>query len=353
MEKRPTIADVAHLARVSTATVSHVINATRYVSEPTRQAVLEAIRALNYRPSALAQGLASSRTRLVGVVLPDIHNPLFRHVYKRIEAELSQAGYDLTLADTGEDIRRQHSIVEALLSRQVDGLIVAPNYGLCDTPNPLHDARVPVVLIDRLSAECDFPTITVNNEEITYHAISHLIADGHQHIGFIGGLMDGGDGVSTVAQRLEGFCKALREHHLDVCDEHIHLRGKARQTDGYEAAKRLLRAESRPTALFTTNTLLLLGVLQALQELNLRCPEDIGVVSFDHDAWTDVYVPPITLVKQPTDEIGTAAAGLLLQLMNGDEPRDAASQVLPCELLVRGSCSPQCLRHYLAQQRRD
>ena len=353
MEKRPTIDDVARLANVSTATVSHVINETRYVSESTRQSVLNAIEQLKYRPSALAQGLASNRTRLVGVVLSDINNPLFRNVYKRIESELSEAGYDLILANTGEDIGRQNSILETLLARQVDGLILAPNYGTGAQNSPLKNAGVPVVMIDRVSDDNRLPTITVNNEEITYQAVSHLISDGHQRIGFIGGLMDKHGGVSTVAQRLQGFRRAMRQNCLPVPEEHIHVLGKARQIDGYEATMRILGTDQRPTALFTTNILLLLGVLQAMQELNLRCPEDVGIISFDHDYWTDVYVPPISLVLQPTDAIGTAAARQLIKLMSGEEHVEETEQVLPCELVIRGSCSPQCMREYLQRQKRS
>lgn len=352
MEKRPTIQDVARLAHVSTATVSHVINGTRFVSDPMRQAVLDAIRRLNYRPSSLARGLASNKTRLVGVVLSDINNPLFRTVYKRIETELAAAGYDLILANTGEDIQWQHSILDALLSRQVDGLIVAPNYGTQAANNPLNNAGVPVVLIDRLVNGSDHRTITVNNEQITYEAISHLIADGHRHIGFIGGLMDQHGGVSTVVHRLQGYRHAMAHHGLDTPDDLIYVEGKARQSDGYEAALRILRVRPRPTALFTTNILLLLGVLQALQELSLRCPDDVGVVTFDHEPWTDVFVPAITLVKQPTDLIGITAARQLIQLMNGEEPVEEAVHVLPCELVIRGSCSPQCMHRYSQQEKR-
>jgi LacI family transcriptional regulator len=353
VEKRPTIGDVARLANVSTATVSHVINGTRFVSDSTRRSVLDAIARLNYRPSALAKGLASNRTRLVGVVLSDINNPLFRNVYKKIESELSGAGYDLILANTGEDINRQHSILETLFARQVDGVILAPNYDTAGKHNLLMTAGVPVVIIDRSSDKNLWPTITVNNEEITHQAISHLIADGHQHIGFIGGLMDKHGGVSTVADRLAGFKRAMQENHLPVPEEHMHILGKARQLDGYEAALRILRTELRPSALFTTNILLLLGVLQAMQELSLRCPEDVGVISFDHDHWTDVYVPPITLVKQPTDEIGTAAARQLIQLMSGEGQAEKNEQVLPCKLIIRGSCSTQCFHEYLQRQKRS
>jgi DNA-binding LacI/PurR family transcriptional regulator len=314
--------------------------------------VLDAIARLNYRPSALAKGLASNRTRLVGVVLSDINNPLFRTVYKQIESELSEAGYDLILANTGEDIARQTSILETLLARQVDGLIVAPNYGTGSKSTLLTNAGVPVVMIDRHS-DNDLATITVNNEEITYQAISHLIADGHQCIGFIGGLMDKHGGVSTVTERLAGFRHAMQENHLPVQEEHIHVRGKACQSDGYQAALRFLSTDRRPSALFTTNILLLLGVLQAMQELNLRCPEDVGIISFDHDHWTDVYVPPISLVKQPTDAIGMTAARQLIKLMGGEEQGEETEQVLPCELIIRGSCSPRCFHEFLQRQQRS
>jgi LacI family transcriptional regulator len=347
MDKRPTISDVAKLANVSIATVSHVINGTRFVTDDTRKLVINAIEQLNYRPSALAKGLASNRTRLVGVVLSDINNPLFRNIFKTIESELFEAEYDLILANTGEDVERQHSILEALLSRQVDGLIVAPNYGTSQARNPLHHAGIPVVMIDRLSQDSQFPTITVNNEQITYEAIRHLISDGHERIAFIGGLMDAHGGVSTVAQRLQGFRRAMEESELQLPDDRIFVQGKARQSDGYAAALQILQTNPRPTALFTTNILLLLGVLQALQELRLRCPEDIGLISFDHDHWTDIYMPPITLIKQPTDTIGVTAVRQLISMMTSGSPLEESEQDLACEFLVRGSCSPQCLHDYL------
>jgi DNA-binding LacI/PurR family transcriptional regulator len=145
----------------------------------------------------------------------------------------------------------------------------------------------------------------------------------------------------------------MKENHLAVPEEHIHIRGKARQSDGYQAAMRILGTDRRPAALFTTNILLLLGVLQAMQELNLRCPEDVGIISFDHDDWTDVYVPPITLVRQPTDAIGTAAARQLISLMSGEEQVEQTEQVLPCELIIRGSCSSQCFHEFLQRQKRS
>lgn len=346
MHKRPTAEDVAKLAGVSTATVSHVVNDTRYVSEKTRASVMAAIQQLNYRPSALARGLASNKTSLVGVVLSDINNPLFRDVYKSIETELFTAGYDLILANTGESIRMQNSILEALLSRQVDGLIIAPNFDSSDQIGALRDLDIPVVAIDRGFDDSEFPLITVNNEEITYTAISHLIEDGHQHIAFVGGLMEGIEGVSTVSQRLTGYRRALRDYGLQVSEHLIYVDGKAVQADGYSAAMRMLTGSKPPTAIFTTNSLLLLGVFRALQELSLKCPDDVGVVSFDHDHWMDILSPPVTVIEQPTQQLGTLAAQWLMRLMTGEEDLKGTQEIIACRFLVRGSCSVKCMHEY-------
>jgi len=340
--KRATAQDVANLAGVSTATVSHVINGTRAVASDTRERILIAIDKLNYVPSTLARGLARQKSGLVGVILSDINNPLFRQVYKSIESELTVAGYDLILANSDENIKTQKSILQALLSRQVDGLIIAPDVGNIDDQKTLLNIDIPVVIIDRSSGFGVFPEITVNNEEVTHAAISHLIEDGHQRIGFIGGVTE----ITAVSDRLKGYERALREHSLLVDKELIYTQGKAIPEDGYNAATKMLTSSNPPSAFFTSNSLTLIGVFQALNQLSLKCPDDIGIVCFDHDQWMDVFDPPITAIKQPTSELGKLAARWLKKLIDGKADDKAMKQVLSCEFSIRGSCSVACKHKY-------
>lgn len=344
----PTIEEVARQARTSTATVSHVINNTRYVSDEVRLRVNEAIEELGYRPSAVARGLARRKTQLVSVVLPDVDNPLFRDVFRAMEASLFESEYDLLVANTWEDLARQEAILDALISRRVDGIIIAPARGVSDLLETVRRYRTPMVIIDRYAEGYDLPALTVNNEQAAFEAVSHLFDDGHSRIGFIGGFATGDETVSAVADRLHGYLRAHEEHGLAV-DPNLVCTDLTnnRQEDGYQAALDTLSHPRRPSAILVINSLLQLGALRAFRELNLHCPEDVGLVGFDDDDWATISKPPMTVVRQPTLELGRRAAAALVRLLEeGDTVEVAENQELKCKLIIRGSCSTKCLKEF-------
>jgi LacI family transcriptional regulator len=342
---RATISDVASLAGVSIATVSHVINNTRFVSAETRKKVEAAIASLNYNPLASARSLAKMETRLVGVVLPDMYNPFFIEMYKGIEATLTSLGYDLILTNTGEDLARQEAILKALYGRQVDGLIVAPCGGISSKMLiNLEQEGIPVALVDRISLNSGYPKVMVNNEQAAFDAVSHLIRDGHDRIALIGGM----ERVSPVMERKVGYMRALDEHGIQAKKEWIIFRGKSLQDDAYNSTLAIFSKKKPPTAIFATNIPSALGVLHAFRKLKIRCPEDVGLLSFDDHNWTDIFSPPISVVRQPAFKLGESASDLLIGMINRKEGFQAMQDViLDCSLIIRGSCSSVCLQSYM------
>jgi DNA-binding LacI/PurR family transcriptional regulator len=336
--KKISIKDVAEHAGVSTATVSHVINETRFVSEDTKQRVIQAIEELGYFPSAVARGLASRKSKIVGVVFSDISNPFFTSVYKGIESLLTEQGYELTLANTGEVNATQEVVLNTMFSRQIDGLIISPTGEESPMLNRIISSHIPVIMLDRGGP---FPTssmVRLDNVTAAYDATSHLIEDGHKKIGIVLGLSS----VDTTSARLEGYKNALASHQLPFKDSYV-IEGQSQSKGGLESTRILLTQPDPPTAVFTTNNLMTLGALHAIRDLGLRIPKDIGLVGFDDHDWADIFTPPITVVKQPTFKMGVEAAKLLAVRMKAKQGEiQKETMIFRGELIVRCSCSEHC-----------
>lgn len=339
---RPSISDVAREAGVSTTTVSHVLNNTRFVSPTTRRHVVEAIEKLGYLPSSSARSLASNRSRIVGVIFSELINPFYASVYKGLEDTLSAADFDIILANTGEEPERQDAVLQTLFARNVDGLVLAPTGDHSKMLDKLIEDKTPVVSFDRRAPEHDLPYVGINNEAAAYEAVCHLIQDGHRRIGLISGL----EKIHNSMERQEGYLRALRENGLDADKCLIH-HGDSQQRSGYEGAHSLFSCSHPPTALFVTNNLMTLGALHAFRERGLQCPDDVGLIGFDDHDWADIFTPPLTTVRQPTYELGKAAAQLLVRLIEeGADNEHHDEIILPTKLIVRGSCSNSCLAKY-------
>lgn len=332
------IRDVAKLAGVSTATVSHILNDTRFVTDETRKKVMDAIDTLDYYPSKVARGLASNKSQTIGIVFSDIANPHFTQIFKGIEKYFYSFGYDLILANTSEDPKTQEVVLASLLSRSVDGLILAPAAHPSERLRSIKERGLPIVLVDRGDPEIELPLVSVNNQPAAYQAACHLIADGHSRIGLLLGLKN----ISTTSERLAGFDQAFIENHIPRDPELIYW-GDSSQDSGYQGALTLLKAKPRPTAIFCTNNMMTLGALHAIRELGLHCPRDISVVGFDDHFWADIFTPPLTVVSQPTLEIGRKASELLHSFIIEGFPVEMPPRInLDATLIVRGSCSLTC-----------
>ena len=324
--------DVADLAGVSKATVSHVVNETRFVEEETRKRVQEAIKDLGYRPSAAARSLTTHRTRTVGLVVSDASNHFFADMLRGVEDVLMPEDYALLVCNTAETLEREAHYLDLLLRQRVDGIIAAATSQRWDALTEAEMQHTPVVFVDRRFEGLDGPYVGVDNEQGAYLGTSHMIACGHRRLGVLAGFQR----LSTMRERLDGFRRALEEHDIPVNEEWV-VTSELSVEGGRGAMRRLLTLPDGPTAVFVNNNLLSLGALLGLKEEGLDCPDCIGLVGFDDHPWTTVSNPPLTVVRQPAQQLGQAAAEMLLALVN-DEELPGQEVLLDCDLVVRESC---------------
>jgi LacI family transcriptional regulator len=330
---RATIIDVAREAGVSTTTVSHVLNGTRSVAEPTRQRVLAAIERLNYEVNSLAQSLKSDRSQTIGLLVTDISNPFFTSLVRGVEDVANAAGYGVMLCNTDENSDKELTYLRMLRRKRVDAILMAPTGIRQSLVDQLIGLGFPLVCFDRPppGAACD--TVLVDNVGGARQAVSHLVELGHRRVGVITGL----SGVGTTNERLEGYMRAMAGHGLPVDRELVRV-GNSRLDGGFREMLDLLDLPTPPTAVFTTNNLMTLGALGALESRRVSVPHDVAIVGFDDFEWAAVLRPRLTAVAQPTYEIGATAARMLIDRIEGRGGSEPRRVVLPTRLIVRESC---------------
>jgi len=326
-----TMADVARMAGVSTATVSHVLNGTRPVRASTREQVLSAVAATHYTPNTVARSLATARTTTMGLVLSAISNPYFGELLSAAESAAAAAGYTLLLVDPHEDPDYELTVVTRLHHHRVDGVVLAPSARPDDTLAYLARHQVPTVLLDRL-IDAGHDQVGPENRASTAGLTGHLADHGHTRIGLVAGL----DGLSTTTERREGYRDALRSRGLPV-DPELEVGGASETVAARRATHRLLALDDRPTAIVAGNNSMTIGVMQALRDAGLEVPRDVAVAAFDDFAWADLFAPRLTVAAQPFDEIATTAVRLLLDRIAEPDAPPTTRRLLP-RLVVRESC---------------
>jgi LacI family transcriptional regulator, galactose operon repressor len=331
-----TMRDVARLAGVSTSTVSAVMNGTVPVGADRKSRVQAAMAALDYQPDAIARSLKTGKSNAIGIIVPDITNAFYPEVVRGAEEAAQAAGYSVLLCDSNENYQSEDRHLSALFSRRVDGILLA-----CCVDSRAHEAmarrRLPVVYIDRLPPAAGASTVCTDNVRAGQLAADHLIKLGHKRIGMLAGHLE----LSPHHDRLEGFRKAMQESHLPILDEYL-ISGNVQVEDGLAAGHRLLALANPPTAILASNNKLLLGILQAVDEKNIRIPEELSVLGFDDYLWNRHFNPTLTAVAQPTHEIGKKSFELLLELIRRN-PEDISQPIqlrLSAELRVRNSTAP-------------
>lgn len=336
-ETATTLKDVARLAGVHPATASRALNPeTRLlVSEETAGRVLTAAAQLGYRPNTVARSLRTKKSHTVGVLIPDLNNPLFPPIVRGLEDRLGSDGYVALIGNTDGDNERELRVIEQMRARNVDGFVLATAH----LRNPIlaeaAEAGLPVVLVNRMASDYSFPSVTVDNERGVKMAISHLTSLGHQRIAYIAGPQD----VSTGLARYRGFQTAMAAAHLEIQPSTVAFARAFSVQEGYRCAKQLLTSGSDCTAVAAGNDMLAIGCYEALEEARLNCPADISVVGFNNMPFIDMLRPPLTTVAFPHYQVGTEAAQLLIELMNGEQGPVKVLYLAP-ELVVRGSTAP-------------
>ncbi|WP_207782727.1 LacI family DNA-binding transcriptional regulator [Phytoactinopolyspora limicola] len=328
-------ADVAKMAGTSPAVVSYVLNGgPRSVAPETRARVLAAVEALDYRPNGVARSLRMNKTMTLGLVVPDTSNPYFAELARSIEESAFAHGYTLLIGNGAEDDERQTAYVRTFLQRQVDGLFLVPAHGPAGFLPELERAQTPWIALDRQVAGASAPAVLVDNRGGARAATEHLLEHGRRAITCIAGPED----VLPATDRVAGWRDAMRAAGLPVDGDALWQIPFGRQP-GYAVARRVLASASSGSidAFFTASDEQALGVLRAVTELGLRCPEDVAITSFDGIAAGAYATPALTTMAQPFADLGKAAMAQLLERIADPEAAVSAA-VLPVELVARGSC---------------
>jgi LacI family transcriptional regulator len=328
--------DVARLARTSVATVSAIVNESARVSPALAARVREAIAQVGYRPDGIARSLKKGSTQTIGLLVTDITNPFFTAVVHSVEDAAQARGYSVFLCNSDESFAEERTYLDLLLTRRVDGLILVPTGKAADYAGFAAGLRAPVVFIDRAIPGVAVDTVTVDNLRASQAAVEYLLRLGHRRIGIVTGLPH----LSTSAERLKGYRRALRKAGIEV-DPELVRQGDFRQEGAFGAAQSLLALRQRPTAIFASNNLMAIGTMLAVRAAGLSCPEDVSLACFDDFEWAGVFHPRLTVLRQPTAEIGHKAIELLLARLGGETNGAAPHHVaLKAELVVRDSCAP-------------
>jgi LacI family transcriptional regulator len=329
---RATLRDVARIAGVHPGTVSRALNpATEaLVRDETVRRVREVAEQLGYRPNPLARGLKTNRSYTIGVIVPDIQNPLFPPIIRGLDDRLGAAGYTPLIANTDNDPARERIDFEAMRARAVDGFVTATARLDHELLDELAHLGTPLVLVNRRVEDGSLPSATADDRAGVRLAVEHLVALGHTRIAHLGGPQD----VSTGRQRCEGFVAAMEAAGLDA--SRIHTGRAFTEPEGARLCHALLADGEPVTAIVAGNDLMALGCYDVFAERGIACPHEISVAGFNDMPFADRFAPPLTTVRIPHYEIGVAAAQLLLDILRGEH--DGPTEVvLQPELVVRGS----------------
>ncbi len=335
MAKPPAnIKDVASRAGVHPSTVSRVLNpATRsMVSDSLAKKISRIAEELGYRRNPLASGLRTQKTYTVGIILPDITNPVFPPIVRGAEHTLDARGYNAILADSGSKQRSEKEIVENMKARHVDGLIIAAARRKDPIVDECIDQAIPLVLVNRTVDKHNVAAV-INDDELGIElALEHLIELGHRRIAYVGGPQN----TSTGFVRYRTFLKASKKLGLDIDRDLISNAKDYTELAGQATLARIMEHGKEFSAVLTANDLLALGCYDAMQERGLNCPNDISVTGFNDMPYVDRFSPPLTTLHIPLDELGVQAALLLLERIQ--QPDAPAKQLrLEPRLVVRGS----------------
>jgi len=338
--KSPTMNDVATVAGVSVATVSAVVNNVPIVRPKLKDKIEAVIEEIGYKRNTIARSLKTGKTRTIGLNVADIVNPFFTELVSSIQDYLQEQGYAVILSCATRDNTTEEAQIKLLLDRMVDGIIIAPASDDERLKNMIKSIDIPVVLVDRICEGVSTDSVVVDNTRSVSDLITYLIHLGHKRIGFISGSGD----TSTARDRLAGYKEALAREDLPF-DQGLVRSGRFREGDGYNAAVELLSLPNRPTALFASNNLMVIGAMKAIRDFGLSCPEDISVACFDDFRWADVFEPRLTTIAQPVQAIGEQASRLMLERLSGQVVTDMPRRItLASELIVRNSCRPAAIK---------
>ena len=327
----PTIKDVAKLAGVSTATISKYING-KSVKEKNRVRIEEAIKTLDFKANSLARGLKTNKTLTIGVLIPSLENIFATSIVSHIERILLQSGYSTIICDYNQDMRLENDKFDFLMSKYVDGIIIMPLGITEDRIQNAVEKEIPIVSIDRpiQNKECD--VVLVDNMNASYNAVEQFITRGHKEIGII----CGPEHIYTVQERLKGYMRVHEDYEMRVNTENIKF-GDYEVQSGYDLMMEFLKTEAVIDAVYVTNYEMTIGAVMALNEMNIKIPDELSFIGFDNQQLAKVIKPNLTIVVQPIKQIGECAAEIILKRLKGDKINYPSMLRLKTEILIGDS----------------
>jgi DNA-binding LacI/PurR family transcriptional regulator len=325
--------DVAKRAKVSTATVSAVINNNKFVSDDLKKRVIEAIEELHYEPNIIARSLKVKKTNSIGIIIGNIVSQAFSIMAKAAEDIANKYKFNLIVCNSDDDPKKELDYLKVLKSSRVEGIILTSTGKNFEYVKRLIESGTKIVLLDRLIDSINCDAVLLDNEKGAYTAVKYLINRGFRRIGIICGPLD----ITTGRERLDGYLKALEEAGIKKEDNLINI-GTFKKESGIRLTKELLEGLPKPEAIFVSNLDLTLGALETLNVMRVRIPEDISIIGFDNSEWYRIMTPPITVVNHPIYGYGATAAKLLMRRINNEEENiEPIMKRLKTSLLVRRS----------------
>ncbi|MFG6150220.1 LacI family DNA-binding transcriptional regulator [Halobacillus sp. B23F22_1] len=327
-----TMKDIANEAEVSVATVSHVINGTKKITEDKYKKIMNIIHKYNYIPNSTAKNLRQKKTKTAGMVVSSFPDSFITQMVYGVEERAREMGYNILLVNTNEDQSYEEETINLLHSRMVDGIILSPTSNDIEYLNRFTDDNFPIVLVNRHhDIVRNTAKVTGDNYQTGYDATIHLLKHGHNKIGMIYGVAN----VSTTDDRIKGYKEALKQYNLPFNESYMEL-GHATVAGGAAAVKSLLKRHKDITALFVQNDLMTIGAISQIKEFSLKIPEDISLIGFGDFASAPIIDPPVTNIVLPPDTIGKTAFDALLSKINNPEYMKHIE--LPPSLITRKSC---------------
>jgi LacI family transcriptional regulator len=323
-----TITDIARRADVSISTVSRVLRGTAPVTESKRKAVLAAVAELDYQPNVFARGLASGESMAIGVLTQNFGSPFYDAILQGVVQGLQDTRYFPVFADGQWQLETEQEAVQALMQRQIDGLIVLGGF-LDSDQLAQYTERIPIIVVARRVPDYEENCLYIDNMKASYMATQHLIELGHRRIAHISGRTDHQDAI----ERKRGYIKALEDAGIEPLQELI-VEGNFRRQSGVLAVEMLLARGIAFSAIFAANDQMAYGTRLALYRRGIRVPEDLSLVGFDDEPAAAFMIPPLTTIRQPAVELGSEAARVILARLRGETLTPAA---LKAELIVRES----------------
>lgn len=336
MKKKVSLKDIAQKVGVSTALVSYVMNNKEKesrVSEEMAIKIRKAAKELNYQPNQIAKSLKSGKTFTIGLILADIANPFFAQIARIIEDEAKRTDYTVIFGSSDESFGKSWDLINVLVSRQVDGFIIAPSEGSEEQIKYLQENKIPFVLIDRYFPDIKADFVAIDNYKAAYDAVAHLIRMGHKRIGVLAYKTS----LFHMQERRRGYQDALHDNNLLPSDDLVREARHDNVTEDVEKAVDALMALDEPAdaLFFATNTLALNG-LKYINKLKLKVPDDLAIISFDEGDAFDFYYCPLTYIQQPIAELGKRAVQTLMQIMS-ERPKEVQQTKLEANLVIRES----------------